>query len=391
MRFHHRIGIESVSLKAELFLLFLEETIIGFLISFVISAVSSAARYGDIVFAAAILFLLFLLFLWRRFPTKIAQEGFFLLYCIGMGNVLLPLLYFFCGGLESGMPLFYILFDVATAFLLDNLALALEFGTSTAELVLVLIYDYRHPGLLARFTDLGAIRYFDIPVVFIIVGVSVGLALRVIMRNFRENQKMNQELLRQIRGMAQTDPLTGTYDRGYLFDHIGECIAQYEKDGGKTFSLIMFDLDYFKKINDTYGHLTGDQCLKKLVQVVRENLRKDDIIARYGGEEFICVLPGADDITAFRRAEKIREIVEKTPLSPELKKPVTISAGVAQYEAGMATEQLLKAVDSNLYLAKRRGRNRVIWRNGNFAPMTLQQEPPVGDHRRAGDISDEKK
>ena len=131
----------------------------------------------------------------------------------------------------------------------------------------------------------------------------------------------------------------------------------------------MFYIDHFKKINDTYGHLTGDDCIKSLTYIFKRSVRNIDIVCRYGGEEFICVLPTAEDTPAFRRAEQIRASVENTQLSTEIDKKVTISGGVAMYRPGMTPEELIKEADSNLYLAKENGRNQIVWHNGGIPPL----------------------
>jgi diguanylate cyclase (GGDEF)-like protein len=126
-------------------------------------------------------------------------------------------------------------------------------------------------------------------------------------------------------------------------------------------SLVMFDIDHFKNINDNYGHLAGDQVLKTMALTIKSKIRREDLFARYGGEEFSIVLPEIDGYNAHQFAEKVRRIVEATDFLFEgTKMPVTISMGVATLDADTAdAAALIKRADERLYEAKGAGRNCV--------------------------------
>jgi diguanylate cyclase (GGDEF)-like protein len=131
--------------------------------------------------------------------------------------------------------------------------------------------------------------------------------------------------------------------------------------GGSPFSIILFDIDHFKKINDTWGHAAGDAVLKEISQVVRGQLRESDTLCRVGGEEFAILLAGATLASARGAAEFIRGAVEMTDFLFEGKRiPVTVSLGVAAFEpSDESSEALFKRVDGLLYESKRTGRNKV--------------------------------
>jgi diguanylate cyclase (GGDEF)-like protein len=161
---------------------------------------------------------------------------------------------------------------------------------------------------------------------------------------------------------AHTDPLTRIYNKGYLLEAMD---AEFKRAKAlhTDFSIVFFDLDHFKKINDTYGHEAGDFVLKEFAQLVRSNyLRPKDVFARYGGEEFVILLGNTPGKTAGEYAEKIRAAIETHPFIYEGSRlPVTTSLGVAEIHSGIESAQtLLKAADKALYTAKQSGRNRVV-------------------------------
>ncbi|HIJ78303.1 MAG: diguanylate cyclase [Desulfobulbaceae bacterium] len=169
----------------------------------------------------------------------------------------------------------------------------------------------------------------------------------------------------QIRLMAITDDLTGLYNRRYFFSRFNTEIARSIRQD-HSLSLIIFDLDHFKKVNDTHGHNVGDIVLKQTGAMLYQNCRRTDIVARYGGEEFIILLPDCDLECAVHTAEKLRQITEKQTFTVNRTTEITITAsfGVACFSktdisAKDSAEQLVKIADLALYRAKAKGRNRV--------------------------------
>src|SRR5215470_7944994 len=164
----------------------------------------------------------------------------------------------------------------------------------------------------------------------------------------------------EIYRLTTVDGLTQIYNKRYFLETLEREISRahrYHRD----LSLIMFDIDFFKNVNDTHGHLAGDSVLKQLAQVLKGRIRREDIMARYGGEEFAIILPEIGVANALVFAEKVRKIIEKTPFKFEDQKiPITVSVGVAQVgPAVQSTLEFIKAADDKLYLAKQEGRNRV--------------------------------
>lgn len=154
-----------------------------------------------------------------------------------------------------------------------------------------------------------------------------------------------------------TDPLTGAGNRR-LFNQVTEAeIGRFYRHQMAAFSVLMLDIDFFKKINDIFGHPVGDEVLKILSNRVKSRLRTSDIFSRWGGEEFVVLLPTADINAASVLAERIRAEIADNPICEH---QVTVSIGVAQYQRGESQEELLQRVDMALYEAKNSGRNKVV-------------------------------
>ncbi|MEN3791147.1 diguanylate cyclase [Fulvimarina sp. MAC3] len=157
---------------------------------------------------------------------------------------------------------------------------------------------------------------------------------------------------------AHTDPLTKLPNRRDFERRIGPVFERARRDGTPV-SLLVIDVDHFKTINDTLGHEAGDVVLVWIADIIRQHMRRSDLITRYGGEEIVVAMPGADAAGAASTAERIRGVVEeKGPLDPDTGHRVTISIGVATEIENFA--DLFNAADKALYAAKRQGRNRVV-------------------------------
>jgi len=166
----------------------------------------------------------------------------------------------------------------------------------------------------------------------------------------------NANLLERMQQMAVTDGLTQLSNRRSFDRALDRELQRAARTDGRL-SVVLIDIDHFKVLNDTHGHLTGDNVLRQIAAALRECGREYDTIARYGGEEFAAVLPGCSSALAVQVAERLRQAVEQAPTEV----PVTASAGVATYPYdGADIETLLGAADRALYSAKRGGRNRVL-------------------------------
>jgi two-component system cell cycle response regulator len=163
--------------------------------------------------------------------------------------------------------------------------------------------------------------------------------------------------------MAITDQLTGLHNRRYMSRHLDTLVGNARKNG-RPLAFVIMDIDYFKQVNDTYGHDIGDEVLKEFATRINANVRGLDLACRYGGEEFVVVMPDTDMSFAYSISERLRQSIETTPVkisrSPHALN-ITISIGIASLEDGDASaEALLRRADQALYRAKRSGRNKVV-------------------------------
>lgn len=220
------------------------------------------------------------------------------------------------------------------AMAVDALLILVEFAAGISPLEDII----RHPWLY------GYIFLFTL-VSFSFFGAMIG---------FREDQ---------LETLALRDSLTGLFNSRYLWTRMGEQWSTGKREKSVS-SLVLCDLDFFKKVNDRYGHPAGDAVLKRVGQILQHAARRGDTVARIGGEEFVCFLPNTSTTDAAAIAERIRKTINHTTITADMKRQVnvTISAGVASttdYDA-VTPQTLFSMADEALYIAKDKGRNRVV-------------------------------
>ncbi len=242
----------------------------------------------------------------------------------------------------------------------DGLRLCSQFRSQdeTRHVPILLVLDESDLAQLAKGLDLGVTDYLVKP----IDRNELMARARTQIRRRRYHDRL-RGLLESSVSMAYTDPLTGVYNRRYMQAHLDRKIVEIA-DSAQPVSVMMFDLDHFKRINDTYGHAAGDAVLKELANRVRDNLRDFDMVARYGGEEFVVVMPATPMSSAKPVAERLCRRIATEPFEvPGHDEPltVTVSIGVASAtDPAVAAEDLLARADGALYEAKDNGRNQMI-------------------------------
>ncbi len=161
---------------------------------------------------------------------------------------------------------------------------------------------------------------------------------------------------KQYEKMSIMDGLTGTFNYRFVVTSLERCKLEYERDG-TPFSIIVFDVDHFKRINDAYGHLIGDKALIQICETLKENIREKDILGRYGGEEFIIVFPNTSSKDAYLISELCREAISHIVVA-NTNIQLTVSGGIQEYKGGLISDLINKA-DMKMYFAKNAGRNKV--------------------------------
>jgi diguanylate cyclase (GGDEF)-like protein len=185
--------------------------------------------------------------------------------------------------------------------------------------------------------------------------VKVGPTILKYLSGLDAEAKYHEEIYR----MTIVDGLTQIHNKRYLFEALDKELIRARRYD-RQLSLLIFDIDYFKNINDQYGHLAGDYVLRELARIVQERIRRDEVFARYGGEEFVIVLPETPLAGGVSLAENLRARVETHPFSFQGERiPVTISVGCAMLGEEKTAAELIQRADDRLYEAKRGGRNRV--------------------------------
>ena len=186
---------------------------------------------------------------------------------------------------------------------------------------------------------------------------SVSLLLTILIVNVIQN--IIRELQRRLVDQAITDPLTGAFNRRHMEARLADALELGRR--GTPASLLLIDIDHFKRINDERGHEAGDKVLQGVVAVVRKRARKVDVLFRMGGEEFVLLLPGTVESAGVGMAEAIRQSIAETALLDGA--AVTVSIGIGGLQADDSVEQWIKETDAAMYAAKQAGRNRVAPRS----------------------------
>lgn len=268
--------------------------------------------------------------------------------------VILSLLVFFSNGFESPVLVMFIFYIMVGTFLIHhNKAIK---NTITAMVLVVVIY-FTNEGLIFSIENLATVIAFNVILLFTYF-ISSYLS-----KNLRKNEDKIRSLLQKTQEMSVTDGLTNLYNQTHFFLLFRLQLKKSQRYH-TNFSLVIFDVDYFKNYNDNNGHLKGSGVLKQIGEIMRRCFRSSDVLAKYGGDEFVIILPDSDKVGAFLAADRLREEIEKEPFEGREQQPlgkITLSLGISSYpEHGTSVEELLDHADKALYSAKKSGRNRTV-------------------------------
>ena len=319
----------------------------------IIEGVGAGASISTLVCALALIAISILAFVFDK------EAICHILLCIVLDFVLLPVAFFFCGGIRSGMMLYfmtgmYIIVPTISKrgvrfvmYLLAGAALTTTFILSYAVV----------PEWVTPMSDKA--WYVDTIVSFILNVFCIYCVTSLTVQAYHEQYSENEELVKKLESLTVHDELTGLYNRRELFRMLEEEVMRASVED--LYCMFMFDVDEFKRVNDTYGHVFGDKVLREVARCLSEEtgaVEEGEMAARYGGEEFVGIFHDADFDESYRRAEKVRKKVEALRFMENPEFRVTISGGVDRCN-GMRPRYALRQVDDLLYLAKTTGKNQV--------------------------------
>lgn len=275
--------------------------------------------------------------------------------------VLLPMAWFFCGGIRSGMVFYFLGCLFLTVPCLEaGKKRVIMYITSLLWLSGIIAYSvFFRPDLVTPITDRE--WYLDVLVSLALVSAGIYFITSLIVNAYETERKSKEALLEKMEKQAKVDPLTGLYNRREMFVLLEE--HEQLKDGQHY--LIMLDIDFFKKINDTYGHLFGDIALIAVAAILKDNSRDDlgEFAARYGGEEFVALLHCGDATETERRAEAIRSQIYEHEYEEYPDLHISVSGGMVCIKDYPDLTSALSAADTLLYEAKHSGKNKILTDN----------------------------
>lgn len=328
---------------------FLESYTIAF-----IGAIANTVLFNGLVFVVLqwLFILLCTVLLFVKPETRMSVQKIHLIF---LAIVYIPFIYFQTGGYDGTALLFSLIGILAltvaftgwTRYAVVSLTLVVNLGC--------IVSNYYFPGLVVPLESPN-IKFIDL-----LLSLTMAMIGAVIMsvQITQEFQKKNDELSE----ISIRDSLTGAYNRRFLYEHL-----EYRLASGLSYQqrlgVLMMDLDYFKSINDTYGHNVGDEVLIAFTNTVQTALRSSDILVRYGGEEFVTLLHDVSFEAAQTIAERIRSAVSKLAFNNEIQLTVSIGLVLAQPED--SAEDLIKKADQCLYRAKESGRNQICREKKNI-------------------------
>ena len=265
----------------------------------------------------------------------------------------------FTGGIDSS-ALVWLTFIPVAAAIMDGAATGL-FWSCISIITVIALFIFNRVFMIDLTTRPPHSIDRVIDLVFCIIVVAIATVINE--RTKRQVVAKLDEAQAQLTKLANIDPLTNIFNRRYFIEHAQTELEQHGHE--REFSILLVDIDYFKKINDTYGHATGDQVLNKAVSVCSLVLRKEDILARLGGEEFVILLPETSLKLANEIAERLRSAIENTQIRINTDSVnITVSIGISfsSPRDALSLQELIRQADDAMYKAKDAGRNQVaIW------------------------------
>lgn len=270
-----------------------------------------------------------------------------------------PVLFWVTGGIDCGMIFYFIMGLCVSALILEGKLRFIVLSLSLIFDVVCIDMGFRYPELAYPLSY--AERWSDVTFSFFIVALFTVSVIIIMSKEYHWEHEKVLNNAAQLKLQALTDNLTTLFNQRYLIEALTELIASCA-DGGATASIVLLDIDDFKVVNDTFGHLRGNQVLCQFAALLKERAEaKSYIVTRYGGEEFILVAPGCGRDETFLFADALRaEIFASAALRELVQGTLSISGGVAEYAGDTTPDEWIRRADINMYAAKQHGKNKII-------------------------------
>ncbi len=278
--------------------------------------------------------------------------------------LVLPALYLSGGSIHSGISAYFALAITLTYVIIKGRAGKIVVAIQCASYFLLYLLSYRYSGRLVTFPALFQnglwFEHVAVGSNVIMVALALGVLGRVVFSVLRQENHNLEESIIDMTRLAELDSLTGLYNRRALYQHATEEVRHAARHNSPL-SMLFIDIDDFKKINDQYGHLVGDEVLRNLSSYLQSCCTERMSASRYGGEEFILLMPGFTLDHSVRLAKEICAAVKKSKLADSIPHPVTVSIGAASYHTEDSAEEFVRRADQKMYQAKTAGKNRVCF------------------------------